>query len=503
MSKLNMKLISLLLALSMLVCTFSCMVYAEDSSAYIEILEPSVIDSTSSPLVEITPNPDYDLNASMIGIQSISEGSVISNGVYRLKNAYNEKYMDTNSGGTTSGTSIVQWDYSPYINGNVNVPNRNQLFKITHVYTTSGGKEFYTIRPMTNSGMGVETALSGTNSNATIESISTTDEWSDLLYNHLWIISLDNNDYYTLKNGGVGTNSYLSVPFNTTNGANVYTSSSLGINSKWILEDYSESDLEGVVMPNYRDKIICGERYDFDACMYSYVPGINGPISFRVGNEQFGSTNLASIDTNTGEFKATGIGVVKIGVTYTNAPWVWWWTIEIDQAGCRTYFNISAGSLLSRAANCQGYAFATNDNPQDWYGNASSMASVFTTSNDYLYGNELRDGFKTLLEDNYLDNAFANKWEEAFSDNDGWDIELNDDQWLVVFRVGAHGGQNFDYHFWYRTNTGEWANKHGFWGTGSEQLGDDVPTDDHSVGWKCGTTSYYYDSDIIYYVITQ
>lgn len=99
MSKLNMKLISLLLALSMLVCTFSCMVYAEDSSAYIEILEPSVIDSTSSPLVEITPNPDYDLNASMIGIQSISEGSVISNGVYRLKNFYNEKYMDTNSGG--------------------------------------------------------------------------------------------------------------------------------------------------------------------------------------------------------------------------------------------------------------------------------------------------------------------------------------------------------------------------------------------------------------------
>ena len=60
-----------------------------------------------------------------------------------------------------------------------------------------------------------------------------------------------------------------------------------------------------------------------------------------------------------------------------------------------------------------------------------------------------------------------------------------------------------DYHFWYRTDTGEWANKHGSQGTGSELLGDDLPTDNDSIGWYIGSFPQFYNSDIIYYVLTE
>ena len=36
-----------------------------------------------------------------------------------------------------------------------------------------------------------------------------------------------------------------------------------------------------------------------------------------------------------------------------------------------------------------------------------------------------------------------------------------------------------------------------------EFLGDDLPTDDDSPGWTKDTADQFYDSDIIYYVITE
>ena len=88
----------------------------------------------------------------------------------------------------------------------------------------------------------------------------------------------------------------------------------------------------------------------------------------------------------------------------------------------------------------------------------------------------------------------------------GIDAELADNQWLVVMRAGYHEDNPLtiaDYHFWYRTNTGEWANKHGWrTGTGSELL-NDLPSNDDSSGWELDGYSEFYDSDIIYYVITE
>ena len=73
-------------------------------------------------------------------------------------------------------------------------------------------------------------------------------------------------------------------------------------------------------------------------------------------------------------------------------------------------------------------------------------------------------------------------------------------------RVGFHpefAGTNywFDYHFWYRTDSGEWVNKHGY-NSYSQRLGTDLPTNDASIGWNCNV-SQYYNSNLVYYRITE
>ena len=84
------------------------------------------------------------------------------------------------------------------------------------------------------------------------------------------------------------------------------------------------------------------------------------------------------------------------------------------------------------------------------------------------------------LFEKWLDVYYPGLWEQTESSNDGWDIEIDDNQWIVVLRVGTNW-EIMDYHFWYRTDMGLWANKHGYNGTPSELL-NEMPSDDSSGG---------------------
>ncbi len=177
--------------------------------------------------------------------------------------------------------------------------------------------------------------------------------------------------------------------------------------------------------------------------------------------------------------------------------------------GCKEYYEIEiqASEGLepdeSLSMNCQGYAFWTHDNDYTWYSldEFSAIYNLSSTSNEAMYGVDGEFiGYKQLLEDNWLDVRFEGKWEEVYSDNGGLDVDLDFDQWLVAFRVINSAGV-LDYHFWYRTDTGKWANKHGNNYSGSELL-DELPTDDNSRGWL-SDFNLRYDSDIIYYVMTE
>jgi len=131
------------------------------------------------------------------------------------------------------------------------------------------------------------------------------------------------------------------------------------------------------------------------------------------------------------------------------------------------------------------------------------MNNTFGTSNGVLYGNGSVPGVKSYVEAWMTTTFTSAKWKEVTSSNGGQDIPLAQNQWLVAYRMGKNSTR-MDYHFWYRTNTGEWVNKHGFrTGSGSEKLGSDLPTSISSIGWNLDTITSFYNSDIIYYVITM
>lgn len=257
----------------------------------------------------------------------------ILSGVYRIKNAQNGLYLDTTGGGYTAGTEIQQWSRA------TSDTNRNQLFKITFVRTfgSTAQLNYYTIRPMTNSAMGLESSFSGTSRDVTIEEMSTGDDWANLLYNHLWVIS-KSGSYYTIKNGRIADTSYLTAPSNTINGETVFTSDSVTAYSKWVLEPYTGEDLYGVGWLSYSSNLIVGERFYYEGYMYDADVGKNGPIKYSVTNTDGSATDKATINTYIGSLKAEKPGQIRVRMTYDGAPWIWWWTVNIEKSMEGTYF---------------------------------------------------------------------------------------------------------------------------------------------------------------------
>lgn len=261
-----------------------------------------------------------------------TEPQIVS-GVYRIKNAQNGLYLDTTGGGYTAGTEIQQWSRA------TSDTNRNQLFKITFVRTFGSTDQlnYYTIRPMTNNRMGLESSLSGTSRDVTIETMSTTDDWANLLYNHLWAIS-KSGSYYTIKNGRISDTSYLTAPSNTTNGETVFTSDSVTTYSKWVLEPYTGEDLYGVGWLSYSSNLIVGERFYYEGYMYDADVGKNGPIRYSVTNTDGSATDKATINTYTGSLKAEKPGQIRVRMTYDGAPCIWYWTVNIEESMEGNYF---------------------------------------------------------------------------------------------------------------------------------------------------------------------
>ena len=251
--------------------------------------------------------------------------STIASGVYKIKNAYNGMYLNVAGTGADAGSAIQQRTGTSTDN------NLNQLFKITFLgIYGSPALEYYSIRPMTNSRLGLETSLSGTSRYATVETISTNDAWSSLLYNHLWAISA-NGTAYTIKNGSASTSSYLTAPANYTQGAAVYTTTSIGSSSKWVFEAYGGEELDHIEWPSKSTMLIAGGTFDYDAYMYSSRIGVNGPLTFSVTNADGTATDKAIINSSTGVVQALKPGQIRVRATYSGAPWIWYWTVTIKQ----------------------------------------------------------------------------------------------------------------------------------------------------------------------------
>ena len=158
--------------------------------------------------------------------------------------------------------------------------------------------------------------------------------------------------------------------------------------------------------------------------------------------------------------------------------------------------------------NCQGYAFFVVNDSLNW---------ITFDDIDYLDNAEgktlqqMLDYYRALLEDSgkFLDIYFPGKW--TASDSIFTLSSMRSNQWIVCMRAGRQFVYNstkqrnewqFDYHFWYRTDTGRWAHKNGMNDSKLLDAGDH-PTNDSSPGWARSGKSPFYDSDIRYYRVSQ
>lgn len=166
--------------------------------------------------------------------------------------------------------------------------------------------------------------------------------------------------------------------------------------------------------------------------------------------------------------------------------------------GCKPYVQNNSTGI-----NCHGYAYFVNEWPEFIVGDYLTRWYNATTSNQLL------SITKEAMED-WLDTNFSGKWTYG-----SLETQLNSSQWLIAMRTGCHyiserNTYDRDYHFWYRTETGNWANKHGSYP--SEMLPiSNLPTSSSTTGWDLiyvvggvyFTYSNFYDSNIVYYVITE
>ena len=420
---------------------------------------------------------------------------IITEGVYYIKKYASNLYLETDNGSYTSGTLVKQKNK---VNGDI-----KQLYKITYIDTYNNDR-FYDIRPMTNNGLGLYAPyISSSNHDVKVNTMSTGDGWYDVSHAQKWAIQTHATlGYVTLHNALNNNGGYLSSP-NSSSGTTLVTTSTYGASCRWVLEPYNGETLNHVEMTSISYAVALGSSFDYDAIMYDDQIGVNGPVTFTVVNNDYSSTDKATINATTGQLTAIKNGAIKIRVTYTGAPWIWWFSIRITPYyGCKPYNDISSSSNPNYAImNCHGYALWTtsNLNSNDWFSPTNDQLNQVNTSNDFL------SVFKPQFENWLNDNIGINKWEDVTNDG-GLNAVLSNNQWLVVMRVGFHPEfagtfYLYDYHFWYRTDYGEWVNKHGYYSI-SQKLGEDVPSDNSSTGWSLIIPSYY-NSDLVYYRITE
>lgn len=122
----------------------------------------------------------------------------------------------------------------------------------------------------------------------------------------------------------------FSTPTNSINGLQLLMETEISDNGKWVFEELTEKTLNGIVMTVFKSSVKPNESYNCSAIMYSSTIGCNGPVTFTVTDRSGNVTDKATVGATTGFFKAIEKGAVQIRTTYSGAPWIWLWNVDIE-----------------------------------------------------------------------------------------------------------------------------------------------------------------------------
>ena len=271
----------------------------------------------------------------------------LADGVYSLQNVGTGLYLDVRGGGYTAGTVVQQ--YSAAAEGY----ERNQLFKITFLETV-GGDNYYSVRSMTNSGLGLSAALTLGSSGVVLDTMSTAEVYDNDAGETMWaIVSIGAS--YTLKNGDSTAGGYLTAS-NGAVGTQVRTAQSITNNSKWDLIPYTGEELQGIFISSNVTEINIGATIDLDAVVYSSLTWANGPASFVVYDPDMTMTQKATINPTTGVLTAVSGGTIKVGVRYEGCSLITYHDIKIKTETCKrvlldVYYDVAYTNAVSDHVN--------------------------------------------------------------------------------------------------------------------------------------------------------
>lgn len=229
-----------------------------------------------------------------------------SSGVYRFDSMYNTGMcMMVEDGEYTSGALVVQWNTSSNA--------RDTLFKVEHAGTgiipaTSSTADYYVIRSMVNSEIGLTAAPIASGSNAvTLQSLDADND--NQMWTQYWV-HMEDSGCDVWMNAATGT--CLGSPDGYANGSSLEMSSG-GATTWWQLVEYDGPVIEDIVFTTSSTSIYGGGHCYFDAYVYSSRIGVNGPVSFEVRGEDGNPTDKeAEINANTGYFYAKMDGVIDV-----------------------------------------------------------------------------------------------------------------------------------------------------------------------------------------------
>lgn len=373
---------------------------------------------------------------------TILYSQTVNDGVYKLKNVNNGLYLDTTNGGYTDGTLMQQWSGSSDDN------NLSQMFKITNIgINLETGKQVYSIRPMTNSGLGLyaKYRIGEESTQAKVKNI-TTEENKELMSNfQRWNIELTENGYI-FSNDAADTTTYLATLLNnSTNGMAVCMRETTESNREWILEEYTGDAISVVEIISYSSVINTYDNVCVNARVYSTDIGKNGPVTFSIIND----SGRAQIDS-TGNLLAFRAGTFKVVAQYRSNSDNRNITAILPISGYEVEYNpdLWNNKNIINKTNCYSYVLNYQYIPG---------TNIIKVVNPGYFGNYFYKQ-EDIDRDVILDAAYADSSALGFTFNpiSKYDVCTNG-----AYKIALVVDPGKDYH-WYRQNPdGTWSHKRG------------------------------------------
>ena len=246
-----------------------------------------------------------------------------------------------------------------------------------------------------------------------------------------------------------------------------------------------------------------GYYYDTESGLYYLKSRYYDPVTCRFINaDGYISTGQGLLSTNmfaycgnnpvnrkdpTGQFWITALIVTAVAVVCTVALSGCSAQPTSDVGAAKPYVDMP-GSDDPTSPNCYAYAISSPVNEQPG-GTSGRIPTKWNDVNDV--GKSVEADLKAK---GYTVREIS-----------GPDAKVYDNEFKIALRVGTQpyaynqytGQLYYDYHFMRQTNTGQWAEKHGY--GGPSVLWDAGMTPD-TIPWTLGGVPYY-DSAIIYYAV--